>query len=466
MVKIKEGLLETLINQAIKQANIRQTNQLVSMTEKIDDIDPIIYFEAAKVLDKDRVFWSSTADDFYIVGVGSALEMSAEYSRFESIEKQWNARLKEAIIHNPDHVAGTGILALGGMTFDPSREKSTLWEKYPSSQFIVPEYMLTINNGQYYFTVTYQVTKNDDVATITTEINRQKRLLLESDISLPNGAQVIKKEEVKVEEWMKVVDQAIEAIHHEHMKKIVLAREMRLKLNKTVEIGVMLEKLLHMQTNSYIFAVERGDNCFIGATPERLVKLSGRELLSACVAGTAPRGKTTIEDHEISYSLFNDGKNREEHGYVVEMIRQAMENHCTDIVIPHEPVIYPLKNLQHLYTPVTATLKDDYSIFDVIEQLHPTPALGGVPREKSLTFIREHELVDRGWYGAPIGWLDSNRHAEFAVAIRSGLIQGDEASLFAGCGIMKDSDPILEYEETNIKFLPILSVLEEHDESH
>jgi len=148
------------------------------------------------------------------------------------------------------------------------------------------------------------------------------------------------------------------------------------------------------------------------------------------------------------------------------MIRNSIENYCSDVQIPKEPIIYPLKNLQHLYTPVTATLKNGQSIFDIIKQLHPTPALGGVPREKSLAFIRDHELLDRGWYGSPVGWLDSNQNAEFAVAIRSGLIQGDEASLFAGCGIMKDSDPEAEYEETNIKFLPMLSVLEEHHESY
>src|SRR5699024_8770370 len=110
----------------------------------------------------------------------------------------------------------------------------------------------------------------------------------------------------------------------------------------------------------------------------------------------------------------------------------------------NEPVIYPLKNLQHLYTPVTATLKDKYSIFDIIEQLHPTPALGGTPTKESLAFIREHEKLDRGWYGAPIGWLDSNQNGEFAVAIRSGLIQGDEASLFAGCCGVKDYDVVAE----------------------
>lgn len=466
MVEIKESLLEALLEEAINEANIRQSSQMVSMTEKIDEMNPIDYFEAAKVLDQDRVFWSSTAEDFYIVGVGNSFEICANESRFQETERQWNELLATAMIDNPYEVPGTGVLALGGMSFDPKRNPSYLWDRYQSSQFIVPKYMLTKHNGAYYFTVTVQVEIDDDYRQLSRDIDREKQSLFESEVTFPTGASIVAKEEVKKNQWLDIVDQAIEAINNDKAKKIVLAREMRLQLNKSVEIGVMLKKLLHLQTNSYIFAVERGENCFIGATPERLVSLAGNKLLSACVAGTAPRGRTIVEDDNISNSLLHDDKNREEHGYVVKMIRQAMEQYCKDIDIPSQPVIYPLKNLQHLYTPVTAILKEGYSIFDVIEQLHPTPALGGVPREASLAFIREHECFDRGWYGAPIGWLDSNKHAEFAVAIRSGLIQGDEASLFAGCGIMKDSDPTLEYEETNIKFLPILSALEEHDESH
>src|SRR5690625_6695420 len=108
------------------------------------------------------------------------------------------------------------------------------------------------------------------------------------------------------------------------------------------------------------------------------------------------------------------------------MINQSIYNYYTDIVIPNETVIYPLKNLHHLYTPLTATLKDQYSIFDIVEQLHPTPALGGGPREKSLAFIREYELLDRGWCGAPIGWIERNEKGEWAGAVGSGLSQGEE----------------------------------------
>jgi len=233
---------------------------------------------------------------------------------------------------------------------------------------------------------------------------------------------------------------------------------LRLKLNKEANISRVLQELLNKQANSYVFAFEKESDCFVGATPERLVKLEQDKVLSTCLAGTAPRGETKEEDKAIGQSLLHDSKNREEHDFVVRMIKNGIKHYCTNVVIPASPVLYPLKNLQHLYTPVTAALKKGYSIFDIIGELHPTPALGGTPTQASLKFIRDNELLDRGWYGAPVGWLDSNRNGEFAVAIRSGLIQGDEASLFAGCGIVKDSDIEKEYEETNIKFLPMLTV--------
>src|SRR5690625_5144560 len=195
---------------------------------------------------------------------------------------------------------------------------------------------------------------------------------------------------------------------------------MKFTLNEDANIGTLLKKLMDTQTNSYIFAIEHDGDCFIGATPERLVKVNNKELLSTCLAGTAPRGKTKQEDKKIGQALMDDQKNREEHAYVVHMIKNSITPYCESIDIPEQPILYPLKNLQHLYTPVTATLKESFTVFDIIEKLHPTPSLVVFPRNESLSFIREHELLDRGWYGSPIGWLDSNGNSEFVVAIRSG----------------------------------------------
>lgn len=165
------------------------------------------------------------------------------------------------------------------------------------------------------------------------------------------------------------------------------------------------------------------------------------------------------DDEMLAWQLLNDEKNREEHDYVVQMIKQSVAPYVESFDIPDAPVIYPLKSLQHLFTPVTATLKSDATILDLVKQLHPTPALGGEPRDKALQFIDEKEPFDRGWYAGPIGWLDANFDGEFAVAIRSGLITENQATLFAGCGVVKDSDPRAEYEETRIKFTPMLDAL-------
>jgi len=266
---------------------------------------------------------------------------------------------------------------------------------------------------------------------------------------------ILNKVEIDPQGWMQTVADAVEAIKEQKVKKIVLAREMQLTLDKRANIAHLIQKLLIMQINSYVFAFEHNGQCFLGATPERLIQVHGNVLLSACIAGTAPRGETVAEDEQIGQDLLDDDKNREEHDYVVQMIRDQITPYCDDVQIASAPILHPLKNLQHLYTPVKAKLKKTVSLFEIIRALHPTPALGGLPKDESLAFIRENERLDRGWYGAPVGWLDSNQNGEFVVAIRSGLVRERAASLFAGCGVMRDSDPQMEYDETNVKFLPI-----------
>ncbi|MUK90042.1 isochorismate synthase [Ornithinibacillus sp. L9] len=458
MLKIKEDLLESMLDKAIH--SIQSSNiKLVSYTKQLDDINPLSFFEAAKSIRGNRSFWKSSVDDFYMVGVGAAFEIETEQPDILYIENKWQTILEDAMIHNPYQVPGTGIVALGGMAFDPYKKSTDLWKNYNASQFTIPEFTLTKHNGNFYFTSIVRVNKNDHAKQLLHQLKGKEKELLSPLEDWPEKVSVVSKEEIKPEQWKQTVQKATEEIKKCNAEKIVLAREIRLQLSNQAEVSNVLEQLIDTQPTSYIFAFEHGEDCFIGATPERLVKLEGRELLSTCLAGTAPRGMTEEEDQKYKFSLLQDQKNREEHDFVVQMIKHAMEEYCENIDIPNEPVILALTNLQHLYTPVRATLKEGYSILNIIDNLHPTPALGGTPRKESLEFIRHYEQLDRGWYGAPIGWLDSNENGEFAVAIRSGLIQGNRATLFAGCGIVEDSNPEAEYEETNIKFLPMLSVL-------
>ncbi|MBP2076436.1 isochorismate synthase [Oceanobacillus polygoni] len=459
MIEIKEDQIASLLKEAIEQLRTEDDRRLVSFTKKIATANPLQFFEAAKHIRENRAFWTSSSQMLWLTGVGTAFEMGADESRFEVIEAAWNKILNEAYIHNPYEVPGTGIVAIGGMSFDPENTQTELWKKFRPSQFRIPEFLLTKYDSSYYLTINVCVRKNDHAKQLAEELRLIEQKLLTERALPDHGLYIQDENEMDSDKWMDIVRRATEEIRKQNVEKIVLARELRLTFNRRADISPVLNNLLKTQPNSYIFAYEIGDDCFVGATPERLVKVEKNKLLSTCLAGTAPRGETKEEDMKISEALLNDEKNRQEHDFVVQMIKRGIKDYCTQVAIPDEPIVRPFKNLQHLYTPVTAQLKDGYTILDIVKQLHPTPALGGSPKEESLAFIREHELLDRGWYGAPIGWMDSSNNGEFAVAIRSALIQKNQASLFAGCGVVKDSDPQSEYEETKIKLLPMLTVL-------
>ncbi|WP_042222742.1 isochorismate synthase [Oceanobacillus manasiensis] len=458
MIELKEENIEAVLEEAINTI-LPRNSRLVSITKKVESIDPLSFYDAAKQLRTERQYWSSTAEAYTLVGTGCAFEITAKKDRFETAEQEWNKLLNDAVSNNPYDVPGTGIVSIGGAAFDPEKEKTELWENFEPIRFTVPEFLLTEYEDELYYTVNIMVREDDHPRQLANELKEVEEQLFKEKVQTASDTHIVGRYEVSPDLWKQTVKEATEEIKQNKVEKIVLARELRLKLDREADSGNIIRKLLDTQPNSFIFSFERGKDCFIGATPERLVKIRQNNLFSTCLAGTAPRGKTEEEDARINYHLLHDPKNRGEHDFVVQMMKKAIENYCTDIDIPNEPVVYPLKNLQHLYTPVTARLKKGSTILDIIKNLHPTPALGGTPRKESVAFIREHELLDRGWYGAPVGWLDNKENGEFAVAIRSGLIQGDEASLFAGCGVVKDSDPEEEYEETDIKFLPMLSVL-------
>lgn len=456
MIDHNEITLDRLIDDAMSQDS-HEKHQLVSYTKRISTFNPLSVLELGK--DENRFFWKRNDDHLYLVGIGNLIELAAKQVDYQAIYEKWNQLVEKAIVHNPFSVPGTGLVSFGGLAFDDRKETSQLWGNFSASQLRVPRFLFIKYKNDYYLTINLIVQNNEHVRLQLQEIHHEEQQLLQDLQELPPLGTVLKQKEIDTANWKQIIENAKQAIRNHLAEKIVLARELRLKLSARGEMSSVVKRLLETQPNSYVFAFEQGDECFLGATPERLVRLEQEQLQSMCLAGTAPRGETEDMDKQVHYELLNDKKNREEHDFVVQMIRQAIEPYCENIYIPDIPTVYPLKNLQHLYTPVTATMKQGYHIFDIIKQLHPTPALGGTPKEVALAFIREHEPMDRGWYGAPIGWIDHRNNGEFAVAIRSGLIQNDEASLFAGCGIVKDSDVEAEYEETKIKFLPMLHVL-------
>ena len=436
---------------------------LISEVHKMDVINPLSFFNAGK--DRycgERFFWKDPADEIVLIGLGISKQIQSDQAtdRFFHVEKEWKVFLEDSIIFNPYTEIGVGPLMFGGFSFDPYKEKTDLWSKYADSLFHIPKYLLSIIDGETYLTTNIVFTSNDDLSLfskIVEERNQLLRSLKQNDLA--KCAALLETNEISPEKWKQAVDGVVKELKNGPLKKVVLARELRLVFNKQVEADAVLDRLYTEQPASFIFAFESNGDCFIGASPERLVKKQANEVYSTCLAGSIPRGKTEKEDQQLGQLLLNDQKNLIEHGFVVEMIKEALEESCEEIILPDKPQLMKIRDIQHLYTPVIGKCHKDASLLLLVERLHPTPALGGLPKNEAVVKIRQVEDLDRGFYAAPLGWVDYRKNGEFAVSIRSGLIQGDEVSLFAGCGVVADSNSEDEYLETSLKFKPMLRAL-------
>jgi isochorismate synthase len=260
-------------------------------------------------------------------------------------------------------------------------------------------------------------------------------------------------------EWMEMVTNMVDMIQQSAFEKVVLARDIQVMLNDPTEvfdISLTLQRLRESYPAAYVFAMQRGERFFVGATPEQLVQAQDGHIHTFALAGSVRRGETEEEDAQLGTELLQSEKNNKEHAIVVAMMQEALKNHCTNVRISPTPQLLQLKNLQHLKTPIAGELIPGRCILDVMADLHPTPAVGGFPRPAALEAIRNTEKLDRGWYAGPLGWIGASGHGEFAVALRSGLIDGNKATLFAGCGIVSNSDPQDEYAESCLKFQVML----------
>ncbi len=241
-------------------------------------------------------------------------------------------------------------------------------------------------------------------------------------------------------------------------KKVVLSREVCLELKTSTNVTKLLNDLSAKYPRCYTFAFNKNNSLFLGASPEKLAKFSNNQIEVDALAGSAPRGETLEEDLNYENFLLNSEKNLNEQQAVVSFINQLLEDITENIYFKKNPVIRKLPNIQHLWTVITAKLKNDYKLFDVLKALHPTPAICGTPWKTARDFILDIEPHDRGLYSGNIGWFNFNGSGEFAVAIRSALIKNKKLYAYAGCGIVEGSEPNLEFEESEIKLKPILSL--------
>jgi len=242
-------------------------------------------------------------------------------------------------------------------------------------------------------------------------------------------------------------------------EKVVLAGSRELEASAPIDLGAAIERLRSEYPHCHLFTVTRGDATFLGASPELLVSLREGRVLALGLAGSAPRGESEAEDDQYGQGLLGSAKDRIEHAIVVQAVREGLAPLTDALRAPNQPRLLRLRNIQHLATEVTARARAGVSILALVRGLHPTPAVCGWPTEAARRVIHAHENFERGWYAGPVGWVDAAGDGEFAVALRSALVRGRRAWLFAGAGIMGDSRPEAELAEIALKFRPLAGAL-------
>jgi isochorismate synthase len=267
--------------------------------------------------------------------------------------------------------------------------------------------------------------------------------------------------QLPIEQWKAHLSKIRAAIGSGEFLKIVAARRCDVILPSPVSDIDVLDRLM-MEKNCTHFAFRRAEATFVGASPESLFVKLGSMLTTQALAGTIRGVDADSNDSDAAQSakLIASSKDRGEHEFVVTAIRDALAPLCTAVKVAAAPEVVILRNILHINTPFEATVRPTTHVADLLEALHPTPAVGGVPGHAAREWIVKHEYGNRGWYSGPVGWLDMRGDAEFRVAILCGVLNHSRAYVFTGAGVVSDSDDIAEYLETGLKQQPMLRALQ------
>jgi len=349
----------------------------------------------------------------------------------------------------------------GGFAFHDDHEPTGPWKGFAGARFVLPQVQLAWSDDGVWLTVAAVDPPDPDAVdrrldAVAEEIEAADAT---GDPCDPPGV-VERERTTSRREWRQQVRAAVERIEGGDLRKVVLAQALSTELAAPLSLPDAMARLDRSYPDCHRFLVQpEAGASFFGATPERLVSLSGRTVRTEALAGSTGRGDTPEEDEWLANELLGSEKDIHEHELVAEAVRDQLAPFAGS-VRTGQRTVRKLPTVQHLQTPITAELDDVEHVLSLVEALHPTPAVGGLPPETAWETIKETETFDRGWYAAPVGWFDAAGDGAFAVGIRSALARGDRATLFAGAGIVADSDPDREWDEVQLKYGPMLDALE------
>jgi len=416
---------------------------LAFRSEPCEPLDPLQVFAAAGTAP--RFYWEQPAAQRFRVGVGSAARVTvAGPERFGRAQ----AGAEEIFAGLDWQGPGPRIAHLvGGFSFTPSRRETELWHGFPDGELRLPE-LVYWREGDHYV--------RDARLDSRWETLQPRPLMLGHPVRGPaeigNGGP---------DAYVARVQRALADIRAGVLQKVVLARAVHVTARSAIDPVAWLVALRERFPACTLFAVGEGEAVFLGASPEQLVRVEGNTVATVALAGTAPRGASQAADRALGEALCDSRKNGDEHAFVVRHLQSTLAECCDAVEVAPEPRLLRTRTVQHLCTELRARRRPEapVSLLELTARMHPTPAVGGAPREAALQWLVEHEGIDRGWFASPVGFLQSNGDGEFDVALRSALVRGRCATAWAGAGIVARSEPRAEFTETELKLRTVLGPL-------
>ena len=344
-------------------------------------------------------------------------------------------------------IASPGALAVGGFAYRTDRDPGGAWSGFPALLFRVPALTVMRRRGRTFAIAA--APEAEDLLDLTPAALRAPAARRLDVTPLRNPLA-----------WTAAIENAAARLRAGEAAKVVLAREVLARGDGVVSAGMVVRGLRAAYPSCFTYLVAGADGtAFAGASPELLIRRSGRRAFAQPMAGSVARGTTDADDERLAHMLVESAKDEAEHRLVSDFVVRALQPFATRVTAG-QPEVVRFTNIQHLATSVEAELADPGAdALTMAAALHPTPAVGGWPREAADVLIDDLEGMERGWYAGAVGWIDGSGDGELAVALRCGLLWEDGARLYAGVGVMPDSDPARELEETELKFKALLTAL-------
>ncbi len=454
--------IETWIRSQRREPGQRAFLSVITDIPKPRDL--VSWVAAARKNGEDAFYWQKPNHAFTIAAVGSCWECSADgQGRFRDIIEQL-AELNNGLSVESSSEWLTHPILAGGFSFNDGAPSSDVWRGFPAARMTLPKVAVVGRDGRYALVRNAEIREDSDLEALAAQLVDDTIPAYRRTASASGRSPICDADTTPAaDSWTADVQATIDMIQRNEIEKLVLARSLHLHSDGDFDLASVLERLRSTQPECTIFSFPGGAADFVGATPETLVSIKNQSLHTLALAGTIKRGATKDTDSELRRSLEESDKDRSEHDIVVRGITDDLLPLCDDLEVGEEPEVLGLHDVQHLRTPIHGHVRPGNHILSVVEALHPSPAVGGYPKQGALERLEVQERFERGWYAAPIGWIDTQGNGEMAVGLRSGVLRGKDAHTFAGAGIVASSDPAQELAETDLKLGSMLAALTDRE---